>query len=747
MKKESNRRHNTYFVASAETAFLFCALFLFFIPFLSYAKSVTFPVTGFETVSSDPVSITTDWDESLFGKNLPSVYCHGIARIAAIFSEVAYVDADSGTKDNELTRCYEQLGFISSCIDYHYDVNYNDSVWGNDQTAFSIACKDIDSALGKKTLIFVVIRGTPLNANEWCSNANLNNTTQTASLAHEGFFRAAEQVRESLDFFIKTHGIDSASSFFLITGHSRGASVANVLGSCLVDDDHFDPAKIYTYTFASPNVTTDEQAGNSRYDGIWNIVNTEDIVPTVPFTSKNWQYRKYGKTRALVNSWNCDPDTYEKTYLPTMNVIYRQFLHRDYSPFKTGPFIPVQLSRILGTINKNVDSFYKGNFALHGRAEKIFHRVFPDPVPDSVSSSTNSSEAPAETKHGNSGLFGTIKNKVDDHTDGLAQYSLDAFVDMHSMEGYLSWIITLNEDEVFSTEKSMQLVIKGNFSGAVIDSNKTIIAQIFDGQIKLSSLKRPIAGWQLLPNLCVIGIPGNSDFSIIIYKDSILPTPLSISAEIYNNDGTLDRICPQKYVAPHKGLAYEFIEGASSVSQKAMTEKQLRGRNTIKAIRRGDLTEADPYKVQPEINIDTDANIEFGLHSGTKVFYMSILGGQNITNIGKALVISPGIGTQQTLCGPILLNSEAYFKFVQSLTTVSEDEDTGRFNLVPSIRLLLTVKPRHRVQFFAGGVFDFHIENLNDTAFASELRPTNIKAWHFSDSVEAFPSIQFGLRF
>jgi hypothetical protein len=738
MKNETNGRHRFCFIASAETAFLFCAVLLFLVPCASHAKSVTFPVTGFETVSPDPVAITTDWDESLFGKYLPSVYCHGIARIAAIFSEVAYVDAESGTKDNELTSCYEQLGFKNSGVDYHYDVNYNDPVWGNDQTAFSIACKDIDSALGKRTLIFVIIRGTPLNANEWCSNANLNNTTQTASINHEGFFRAAEQVRKSLDLFIKIHGIEAKSSFFLITGHSRGASVANVLGSCLVDDDNFDSAKIYTYTFASPNVTTDEHAGDSRYDGIWNIVNAEDIVPAVPFTSKNWQYRKYGKTRVLVNSWNCDPDTYEKVYLPAMNVMYRQFLHRDYSPFKTGPFIPVQLSRILRTINKDVDSFYTGSFALHGRAEKIFHRVFPDPVPPSV---------PEETKHGNSSLFGTIKTKVDDYTDGLAQYSLDAFVDMHSMEGYLSWLLTLNEDEVFSTVKSMQLVIKGNFSGAVIDSNKSVIAQIFDGQILLSSLRRPVAGWQLLPNRCVIGIPGNEDFSVIIYKDSILPTPLSLFSEVYNSDGTLDRTCPQKYIAPHKGLAYEFIEGASSVSQKTMTDKQLRGKDARKAIRRGNLTEADPYRVQPEINIDTDGNVEFGLHSGTKVFYMSILGGQNITNIGKALVISPGIGTQYTLCGPILLNSEAYFKFVQSLTTVSDDEDTGKFNLVPSIRLLLTVKPRHRVQFFAGGVFDFHIENLNDTAFASELRPANIKAWHFSDSAEAFPSIQFGLRF
>lgn len=697
---------------------------------VSAHKKVTFPIAGFETVSQTPVSVTTDWDETLFGAQPSSVYNHTIARIAAIFSEVAYVGEQSGTGSSELTSCYHAAGFKDSSIFYHYDFDYKDPVWGNDQAGFSIASKQIESAAGKRTLVFVIIRGTPLNANEWLSNADLSNSTQKAAEYHEGFTRTAKQILESLDDYDTKHEVDTKSSYFLITGHSRGASVANVLAAALINNDRFEKENIYTYTFASPNVTTDKSASDTKYDGIWNIVNAEDIVPTVPLTSKKWQYRKYGRTVTIVNSWNCDRDTYDDEYLPRMNSYYTQFLLRSYSPFRTGSFIPVQVTRVLSAINKNVDSFYTGKFALHGRAEKIFWKVFP--------------ETPDPKAHGNSGLFGAIKAKIDDRTDGLAQYSLNAFVDMHSMEAYLSWMLALNENEIFSTVGSSEIILKGNYNSAVLDSKKNVVAKILDGQITYSSLKHPIAAVQLLPNLTVLGFPATEDFTVIIYKGSILPTSVSIRMEQYRSDGTLLSTTEKKYITPHKGHVYEIPAGKQTETTGIVT-KQLWGKAAQRESVKYDLKEASFQRMQPEINIDTDANIGMGLHAGSQNFYMSILVSQNMTHMGKALEICPGIGTQQTLTGPILLNTECYTKFVQSLD--DNNNESGIYNLVPSIRLLFTIKPMHRTQFFIAGLFDFCISGLNGDAFNTELRPENITPIHFSDSVEAYPSVQFGIKF
>ena len=62
----------------------------------------------------------------------------------------------------------------------------------------------------------------------------------------------------------------------LITGHSRGAAVANILGTIVP----FENENIYVYTFASPNTTTESSRFN--IDHISNIAVFGDPVTGQP---------------------------------------------------------------------------------------------------------------------------------------------------------------------------------------------------------------------------------------------------------------------------------------------------------------------------------------------------------------------------------------------------------------------------------------------------------------------------------
>ncbi|MCL2707409.1 MAG: hypothetical protein FWE97_04530, partial [Dehalococcoidia bacterium] len=90
-----------------------------------------------------------------------------------------------------------------------------------------------------------------------------------------------------------------------ITGHSRGAAVANLLAAELTASQKYaQKDNIYAYTFATPNVTNSTDVKiPSKYSNIWNFVNPEDYVPYIPLSVDGWDYWKYGTTIAF-ESWD-----------------------------------------------------------------------------------------------------------------------------------------------------------------------------------------------------------------------------------------------------------------------------------------------------------------------------------------------------------------------------------------------------------------------------------------------------------
>ena len=79
--------------------------------------------------------------------------------------------------------------------------------------------------------------------------------------------------------YLANNGI--TDPIFLITGHSMGAAIANLVAAEL--NEREGQADVYAYTFATPTVksATDGNA-TIRYTNIFNILNTNDVVTYVP---------------------------------------------------------------------------------------------------------------------------------------------------------------------------------------------------------------------------------------------------------------------------------------------------------------------------------------------------------------------------------------------------------------------------------------------------------------------------------
>ena len=153
-----------------------------------------------------------------------------------------------------------------------------------------------------RNMIVLVVRGTNGTNSEWTSNFDVGaDTTQYTNLTgshpqwthkvnHKGFDVTANRVVDAVEKYLNTYSLNEGS--ILITGHSRGAAVANLVGKYFEDKKTLKP---FTYTFATPNTTTDTNV--EAYKTIFNIVNTDDMVPYMPL--EKWGFGKYGTTKSI----------------------------------------------------------------------------------------------------------------------------------------------------------------------------------------------------------------------------------------------------------------------------------------------------------------------------------------------------------------------------------------------------------------------------------------------------------------
>lgn len=194
-------------------------------------------------------------------------------------------------------------------------VGYED----NDRTEVSLGHHLVEYNGKKKEIVLVDIRGTNGTFAEWSSNFDVGaDTSEYYALAgkqsewnnkqnHKGFDVTANRVLNEVSNYVNNvaNGVQKDTQIlYWVTGHSRGAGIANLVGSYLEERGN----QTVTYTFAAPTTTTSTKA----YHTIFNIVNDDDLIPTLPL--EKWKFKRYGTDKKVCVSKYSGDKTLWGTY-------------------------------------------------------------------------------------------------------------------------------------------------------------------------------------------------------------------------------------------------------------------------------------------------------------------------------------------------------------------------------------------------------------------------------------------------
>ena len=152
-------------------------------------------------------------------------------------------------------------------------------------------------------LIYVIVKGT--TGSEWYGNFNVASKESEGIYnsknagKHYSFESSAKALVQDLDERYKN---ETNRIKYVVTGHSRGAAVANIVAKKLTDKKSLDNKEnydsrieaVYGYTFATPTTVSKTHQGD--YKNIFNFCFDDDFVTYMPLADANWQYGRYGTT-------------------------------------------------------------------------------------------------------------------------------------------------------------------------------------------------------------------------------------------------------------------------------------------------------------------------------------------------------------------------------------------------------------------------------------------------------------------
>ena len=178
--------------------------------------------------------------------------------------------------------------------------NYGNSIVHD--ISYTLAYKEVNN---DELLLVVILRGT--DGVEWFGNMDIWEVGTSPSDRHFSFEQANKGLWDKINKYIADNDLKNYPINLLITGHSRGAAVANLLA---VDANtknwcNGNVKNVYAYTFATPNNTKNFV----EYSNIFNFCFNDDFVPQVPLDTRflGWKYGKSGK-----NYHACAEDLYNK---------------------------------------------------------------------------------------------------------------------------------------------------------------------------------------------------------------------------------------------------------------------------------------------------------------------------------------------------------------------------------------------------------------------------------------------------
>lgn len=299
--------YDTYYKCS----FMF-SYFWLITNYSTYFDVTVYPHTGVAIGSGGGGLLVNGSDFELNGTinkfyNSNISYCEDDMKLCMNFSKEMYSSDREVNIEENLSTTASIYNITTSKINVY---NYNNDE-DQDNVAFAILSRN--NSTNNSIDLIVAIRGT--YNDEWQGNIQITGENYNSEeVLHNNFNKAKDSIKDHIVEYYNTYCANSNYDTvnLIITGHSRGAAVANLYAKEAtdvmnaktgVDIPVFD--NVTAYTFACPNVvkipsddTCDTKVAElSNYDNIYNFWFDTDIVPTVPLTNpaEGWNYWKYGK--------------------------------------------------------------------------------------------------------------------------------------------------------------------------------------------------------------------------------------------------------------------------------------------------------------------------------------------------------------------------------------------------------------------------------------------------------------------
>jgi len=128
--------------------------------------------------------------------------------------------------------------------------------------------------------VFVTFRGTQ-TPDDWLSNIAINQTAHPWGPVEEGFAKLYAQCSSAMLNAVPRTGAPKV----VATGHSLGGALSTLAAADLA----INQVVVHLYNFASPRTGSPSFADtfNQKIATAWRMVNTEDLVTTVPLSTPN----------------------------------------------------------------------------------------------------------------------------------------------------------------------------------------------------------------------------------------------------------------------------------------------------------------------------------------------------------------------------------------------------------------------------------------------------------------------------
>jgi len=413
--------------------------------------------------------LSVDFSDTLFDSPA-STFNYKLALAAAGLSAAA-------TSKKDAIDALKELGFNETNIsqkncdsENSYDVvNTAENI--KHTVGYTFATKQIIAGEKRYNLVTIVVRGTA-NEGEWFSNFMLKSkeAEQWNDFAipdfHWGFSLANNNLLDALDAYLLSIHNGLPTKYF-VTGHSRGAAVANLTARALsLNNDYATKDNVYVYTFATPNVSKQSDVKNqNKFDNIFNFVNAEDFVPYLPLSVEGWNYWKYGKTLAL----NYNPTVIEKEKAVAN---FRELTGKDDLLNPSGYASDVQ-----SAINemKELASTPQEYYAFALRPPTISAYDFFKKVVDALNGKWQSLAAMLAN-----GYYRNLTWFLMYGSDEISQN----FRYGHAMDTYISWLQVYGSNVQFNTEKKGKYArISCPVDVQIYDSNNQLVGKVVNNVV------------------------------------------------------------------------------------------------------------------------------------------------------------------------------------------------------------------------------------------------------------------------